>query len=186
MMNTMNTINTMNATVLFVDDEPAILDVLSRTFKNDIANILTCEFPLKALEILKSTHVDLVVLDLRMPGKDGLTLYKEMKEICPDLGVIFLTAHGDKESVQEALRLGADNFVDKPYEKNYLKLVVRKALEQLRYEALIKEILELFIYHYTDADPSAFKGMGYDEKEKTIRAALGVAKLKIGRKKNAS
>lgn len=179
-------VNTLNATILFVDDEPAILDVLSRTFKNEVSTVLTCENPMHALDLLKTNLVDLVVLDLRMPGKDGLTLYKEMKEIRPDLAVIFLTAHGDKESVQEALRLGADNFVDKPYEKNYLKLIVRKALEGARYESLIKEILELFLYHYTDADPSVFKQLPYEEKEKLIKAALGVAKLKIGRKKNSS
>ena len=179
-------VNTFNATILFVDDEPAILDVLARTFKNEVSTVLTCDNPLQALDVLKSNVVDLVVLDLRMPGKDGLTLYKEMKEIRPDLSVIFLTAHGDKDSVQEALRLGADNFVDKPYEKNYLKLIVRKALETSRYQSLIKEILEIFLYHYTDVDPSSFKNLLYEEKETLIKAALGVAKLKIGRKKNAS
>lgn len=179
-------INSYNATILFVDDEPAILDVLSRTFKNEVSRVVTCDQPLQAVDLVRKEPIDLVVLDLRMPGKDGLTLYKEMKEIRPDLTAIFLTAHGDKESVQEAMRLGAVNFVDKPYEKNYLKLVVHSALEKARYEILIKEILELFIYHYTDADMSGFKLMNIDEKEKTIRAALGVAKLKIGRKKDAS
>ena len=177
--------NIFNATVLFVDDEPAILDVLGRTFKNDISQIFTAAHPDEALDIIKKNNVELVVLDLRMPEKDGLTLYKELKEIRPNLSVIFLTAHGDKETVQEALRLGADNFVDKPYDKNYLKLAVRKALEQARYESLIKEILELFIFHYTDAEPESFSTMNFEEKEKTIKAALALARLKIDRKKSA-
>jgi len=178
-------INVHNATLLFVDDEPAILEVLSRTFQSEVSNVLTCENPLLAIDIVKKNHIDLVVLDLRMPGMDGITLYKEMKQFSPDLVAIFLTAHGDKESVQDALRLGAVNFVDKPYEKNYLKLVVRSALEKNRYETLIKEILELFVQTFTEADFARFKLMDINEKEKIIRAALGVAKIKIGRKKDA-
>lgn len=174
------------ATILFVDDEPAILDVLSRTFKNEVTRILTCDQPIEAVNIVKREPIDLVVLDLRMPHKDGLTLYKEMKEFRQDLTAIFLTAHGDKESVQEALRLGAINFVDKPYEKNFLKFVVRSALEKARYENLIREILELFVHNFSNEDLSRFMSMNICEKEKTIRAALGVAKLKMGRWENAS
>lgn len=173
-----------DAAILFVDDEADILAMMQDLFKSEIGTIETCENPIKALEVFKKRHFDLVVLDLKMPGMDGMTLLQEMKKIRPEIGCVFLSGHGDKESVQKAMRLGADNFVDKPFVTDYMRLAIKRAVEKARYETLLKDVLEIFIYHYTKVDVAKFASMDFFEKEKTIRAALGVAKLQILKKRN--
>jgi YesN/AraC family two-component response regulator len=142
--------------------------------------------PETARKIVSTNPVDVAVLDVRMPGTDGLTLFKELKQLQPSLLAIFLTGFGDKQSVQAAIRLGAENVIDKPFNYNYLRLSLVRAVEKSHQERLIREILELFVMHYTKLDFAKFEKLQAAEKERTLQAALGVARLQIMNRKQAA
>ncbi|HLE10499.1 MAG: hypothetical protein A2504_14460 [Bdellovibrionales bacterium RIFOXYD12_FULL_39_22] len=168
-----------DASVLLVDDESFILDILQATLKKSVRTIHMSERPKKAIEIARKKQIDLAVLDMKMPEMSGLQLLPELRKINPAMRAIFLTGNADKEHVQEALRMGVDNFLDKPFDNDHLKFVVAQSLEKYEYDRLLKDVLELFILHYTKLDVSKFATMPLAERDKAIRAALGVAKLKI-------
>ncbi len=171
-----------DASVLFVDDEPDILEILVDCMKGEVRNIYSTPNWEEALQLVQSKPIDLVVLDLKMPGKDGVSLLEDLRILRPDLGAIFLTAHGDKNSVQAALRLGAYDFIDKPFQVQLMKVYIHRALEKIYYERILKEVLELFIYHYSQLELSKFQQMSVAERDVALKAALGVARMKIMKK----
>ena len=87
-----------------------------------------------------------LILDVRMPGKDGLTLQREIRQSCPILPVILLTAHGDVPMAVDSMRAGAWHFVEKPYDRKHLLECVRRASDvnrRLRQEfESVREIQE--------------------------------------------
>ena len=176
-------IETHDASVLFVDDEKDILDILQRTFESSFRHVYVADNAVSALKIVKENVLDVAVLDMKMPDKTGLELCQEMKAIAPDLRFIFLTGFADRENIQAALRLGVDNFLDKPFDANYLKLSVMNAVEKAQYTRLVNDIMELFIQKNTSLDFSKFVALPMPEKKKIVRAALGVAKLQIANSK---
>jgi DNA-binding NtrC family response regulator len=176
-------IDVTGVSILFVDDEADILSLLSRMMKGEVDRIFTSVDPNEAIEIVRKNDVSIAVLDLKMPKMNGIELMQELLKVKPGLPCIFLSGYGDKESIRDALRLGAENFIDKPFDERYLKLAVRRAIEKVRYEELMRDILELFIQDYTKLDFENFGKLSPEEKDKTLRAALGVAKLQIEKKK---
>ena len=83
----------------------------------------------EALEALKAEDVDLVLTDRRLPGMDGVELVRQIKAEHPDLAVVVMTAYGTIESAVEAMRLGAEDYLVKPFEAAELLLVIRRAIE---------------------------------------------------------
>jgi nitrogen regulation protein NR(I) len=114
-------------TVLVVDDEVNLRKVLSATLKREGFETLTASHGDEALEILTKHTVDLVLTDLRMPGMDGLTLLKHVLDRHSGIPVVILTAHGTVDVAVEAMKLGAFDFLSKPFDQDELKLVLHKA-----------------------------------------------------------
>lgn len=114
--------------VLIVDDEPEVRHVLRDFFKKKGYNTLEAESGEKALELARSESVSAVLLDIRMPGMDGLATLEKLLEINPKLGVVMATASQDDEKVKKALELGAYGYVLKPFDFLYLELVVMSKL----------------------------------------------------------
>ena len=79
---------------------------------------------------------DIIISDVKMPDMDGIELLKAVRESQPDLGVILMTAFASVETARDAFKLGADDFIQKPFDVEELKLIVRKTLEK---QALIDE-----------------------------------------------
>jgi signal transduction histidine kinase/HD-like signal output (HDOD) protein/CheY-like chemotaxis protein len=116
------------ASILIVDDEEHIRDLLSDTLMVRGYHVETAENGLSALEIINDRRVDLMLLDMRMPVKDGLGLLDEIKEKLPGLPVIIVTGLASNEEVQEALQRGAFSCLRKPFEIDTLLGEVEKAL----------------------------------------------------------
>jgi two-component system response regulator (stage 0 sporulation protein F) len=115
--------------VLIIDDEEAIRTTLRVILQADY-EILEADSALSGLEILQREHADLVTLDVRMPGQSGidaLRLIRQSKEY-RGLPVILITGHGSLESACEALRLGATDYIEKPFGVDQVKASVRKGL----------------------------------------------------------
>jgi DNA-binding NtrC family response regulator len=102
-------------TLLMVDDEPSVLSALRRLFFDDDYQIQTTGSGEEALELLKKVSVDAALIDLKMPGMDGLTLLREMRKANYQIMTIMLTGHGSIKEAVEAIKLGAVDFIEKPY-----------------------------------------------------------------------
>ncbi len=114
--------------VLVVDDEPSILLEIAGTLKRHY-DVLTATNAEDAERILASERIDLLLTDLRLPGKDGLALLEAAKAAVPDLPVVLLSGHGTIEEAVKAIRLGAADFLEKPFGPERLQVTAERALE---------------------------------------------------------
>ncbi len=118
-------------TILIVDDEQMMRDLLSKILGRDGYILLTAEDGEEALQIMESRQVDIVITDIKMPKLDGFELLKETKIRRPNTTVIIMTAYGDTYTVKDALLLGADEYVTKPFKSYEISLVVERAYWRL-------------------------------------------------------
>jgi len=102
--------------VLVVDDERHIRWVISRALKAEDLEVVEFENGTDFLENLEKHRPDLVILDLKMPGIDGLEVLRRVKERQRDLPVIMITAHGTIETAIEAMKMGAHDYITKPFD----------------------------------------------------------------------
>lgn len=114
--------------VLIVDDDPAIIKVLASILGQDGIASVSAESGEQALQLMDEFAVDVVISDLRMPGMDGLALLGKLLNQWSELPVIILTAHGTVQSAVEAMKAGAADFLLKPFDREEVLFVVRKAL----------------------------------------------------------
>lgn len=122
--------------VLVVDDEPLMLRFIADVLKRRGLEVVCAENGAEAIRLLETDPFDLVISDMKMPIKNGLDVLKAAKAISPSLLVILATAHGTIESAVEAMKLGAFNYLIKPFSPEALEGVIEKAEEHLR---LVKE-----------------------------------------------
>jgi len=119
----------MKRRLLLVDDDEVFLRPLHRTLELRGYDVLPVQSAEEALDTLKSEDVDLVLTDRRLPGMDGVEFVRQLKAEHPDLAVVVMTAYGTIESAVEAMRLGAEDYLVKPFEAAELLLVIRRAIE---------------------------------------------------------
>src|ERR1043166_3361200 len=122
--------------ILIVDDEQSYRQLLSLVFESDGNNIRTAMNGRQALKALQEEPADVIISDVKMPDMDGIELLRSVRETLPDLGVVLMTAFASVETAREAFKLGADDFITKPFDVEELKLIVKKTLEK---QALIDE-----------------------------------------------
>jgi DNA-binding NtrC family response regulator len=122
----------MIARIAVVDDEPRMADVLAMVLRREGYEVTAFRGGAAALAALAERPFDLLVTDLRMPEPDGLEVLRRALEVEPELPVILLTAHGSVSSAIEAIRRGAFDYVEKPFDNDELKALVRRALDMTR------------------------------------------------------
>lgn len=127
-------------TVLIIDDEPNILGTLRTALELEGYSTLVSGTAELGLEKLSSSEVDLVLLDVNLPGKSGIAGLQEMKETYPQLEVVMMSGASNIETAVEATRLGAYSFLEKPLSVEKLLLTLRNALERSN---LVQENREL-------------------------------------------
>nr|WP_321404828.1 sigma-54 dependent transcriptional regulator [uncultured Desulfobacter sp.] len=111
--------------ILIVDDDPSILEVLEARLCTANFKVLKAKDADNAEQILKSQNgVDLLVSDIKMPGKDGMELFSDIRRYLPDLPVILMTAYGTIQDAVEAMKLGAVDYISKPFDgKDLIKKI---------------------------------------------------------------
>ena len=114
-------------TILIVDDEKNYLTILSALLEDEGFEVLTAPGGSEALEVHKSSDLDLILTDMKMPKMDGIELLENIKENDPDLPVIMMTAHGTVDKAVEAMQKGAYTYVLKPFDNERLIIYVKKA-----------------------------------------------------------
>jgi two-component system, NtrC family, response regulator PilR len=124
------------SSILIVDDEQSYRQLLSLVFQGDGHDIRTATNGREALEMVTAVPADLIISDVRMPDMNGIELLSAVRQSSPDMGVVLMTAFASVETARDAFKLGADDFIQKPFDVEELRLIVRKTLEK---QALIDE-----------------------------------------------
>jgi len=119
------------AHILIVDDDQALLEALPETLRlrMDDLDVDASDSAREALQRIAEAEHDALVVDIKMPGMDGLELLAEIKKIRPDTPTILITGHGDHDLAVEALRLGAYDYVTKPIDREYFVSCLTRAIE---------------------------------------------------------
>jgi two-component system NtrC family response regulator len=115
-------------TILIVDDEKNYLTILSAVLEDEGFEVLTALGGHEALEVHKTSDLDLILTDMKMPAMDGIELLEHIKSVDPDLPVIMMTAHGTVDKAVEAMQKGAYSYVLKPFDNERLIIYVKKAV----------------------------------------------------------
>ena len=128
--------NTPSCKVLVVDDEPIKRSVLEDGLRDAGYSVSATGNPMEAEPLLEKTYFDVIITDLRMPGQDGLSFLSDLKRQRPEQAVIVMTAYGTVETAVEAMKLGAFDYIQKPFSTEELLLKLDRLL---RYEGLSRE-----------------------------------------------
>jgi two-component system response regulator PilR (NtrC family) len=119
-------------TIHIIDDEPVIQDVLSQLLTSEGYEVEVSSSGEEALNKHATQSFDLILLDLLMPGLDGIEVLKAIKKIDPQALIIIITAYASVESAIAAMKLGAFDYIQKPFKHDELILIIRRALEHKR------------------------------------------------------
>lgn len=117
--------------ILIVDDEPRILLLMQSLLKANGYTIVTAKDGAGALEIVRGGGIDIAITDLRMQPMDGMTLFKEIHAIAPNIPVILLTAYASVETAIEAMKLGIFDYITKPFKVDDMVACLKRAEEKL-------------------------------------------------------
>ena len=120
------------ARILIVDDQEMLRDSLAATLAREGHEVVAAGDGAAALSRLESTRIDLLLTDLRMPKMSGIELLAEAKKRRPDLPIVLMTAFATVQTAVEAMKLGAYDYIQKPFEADELKLLVERTLEHSR------------------------------------------------------
>lgn len=119
--------------ILLVDDEQNMRRIMEATLRREGFNTIPAEDGAAALRVLQNHPVQVIVTDLKMPGIDGMTLLRECNLNYPDIPVIMLTAHGTVETAVEAMKIGAFDFISKPFDIAEIRNSLHKACARFRH-----------------------------------------------------
>jgi len=120
----------MKEKILIVDDQFGIRILLNEVFQKEGYQTFQAANGVQALEIVTKHQPDLVLLDMKIPGMDGIEILKRMKVIEPEIRVIIMTAYGELDMIQEAKDLGALTHFAKPFDIDDIRAAVRKHIPQ--------------------------------------------------------
>jgi len=115
------------AKVLIVDDEKDFVEMFSLRLATQGEKVFTAYSGQEALTLLEKEPIDVVILDIRMPGMDGIETLKQIKKLYPIVEVILLTGHGSTETAVEGMKLGAFDYLMKPADFEDIKIKLENA-----------------------------------------------------------
>ena len=130
----------MPRTILIVDDEKGVRDSLQKLLEFEAYRVIQAEDGPSALDLVRDELVDIVLLDVKMPGMDGLEVLSRLHEDHPQLPVVIISGHGTIQTAVEATRLGAFDFIEKPIDADRILVVIRNGLAQRK---LMRENVDL-------------------------------------------
>ncbi|MCX7991958.1 MAG: sigma-54 dependent transcriptional regulator, partial [Proteobacteria bacterium] len=136
--------------ILVVDDEKGMRDLLRKVLSKEGYEVILAEDGEEGLTLIKENAFDIVIADLDMPVMNGIEMIKRAKDFDPNITIIIITAYASIESAVEALKLGAYDYLIKPFEIDELKIIVKKAMERINLVSeniyLKQEIEEKFYF----------------------------------------
>ena len=139
------------SSVLVIDDKKSMREMLCQTLTAEGFDVNSASSGAQGIDLAHDKSFDVIVTDLKMPDMDGINVLSQIRDSDPDASVIMMTAYATIENAVEAMKLGAFDFITKPFDTNHLTFLIRRALEQRQLEAeneLLKE--EIDTAHDTD------------------------------------
>src|SRR6187401_2316107 len=121
-----------NGTILVVDDEDIMREILETLLTREGYEVRLSASGAEGLELARSVPFDAAIVDIMMPGLDGIATLDELKRIDDDLAVVILTAYASVESAISAMKSGAFDYVTKPFKNEEVLVVIRNAMERRR------------------------------------------------------
>lgn len=113
-------------TVMVVDDELMMRKLVERVLTRDGFQVVLAGDGEEALRLLTERRVEIIISDINMPRLNGFELLRSVKQLYPNIAVVMMTAYGDTYSVNDALLLGADEYVTKPFQSHEIALIVER------------------------------------------------------------
>lgn len=132
----------MREKILIIEDDPAMRLGMSHFLSSSGFKVNECDNGEKAFEMLKEDVYDIVITDLRLPGKDGLSILKEIRSRHPHTGVIVITAFAEVKTAVQAIKDGAFDYIAKPFSNEELLFVVERFINFRRLEKEVHELKE--------------------------------------------
>src|SRR5438552_3163845 len=126
--------------ILVVDDEPRQLEILKTILEREGYDVEVAASAESAVALLRDNPAEVILTDLKLPGRDGIDLLEEASRLAPQSSVIIMTAHGTIDTAVEAMKKGAFDYLTKPLVRDTVFLAVRRAMEKAR---LMRENLDL-------------------------------------------
>ncbi|MDD3045518.1 MAG: response regulator [Candidatus Delongbacteria bacterium] len=120
--------------ILIVDDEENMLKMLKTFFEEKEFKCYTAKNGREALEVIEANKVDLVITDMKMPEMDGLELLRVIKEKYNNISAVIMTGFAEEYTTTEALNLGADGYITKPFRNKELLLILKRIQQLNQYE----------------------------------------------------
>jgi len=119
-----------SANILVVDDEQIVLNLVEDTLTDEGYSVTTTPSPREAIELVKEQVFDFILTDIRMPEMNGIELVKEVHNITPTIGVIFMTGYANLDTAKQAIKEGAFDYIMKPFELSEIRQAITRAVEQ--------------------------------------------------------
>ena len=119
-------------TILVIDDEEIMREILDTLLSREGYDVRLASSGAEGLELARATPFDAVIVDIMMPGLDGIATLDELKRVDEDLAVIIITAYASVESAISAMKNGAFDYITKPFKNDEVLVVIRNAMERRR------------------------------------------------------
>ncbi|MDX9846489.1 MAG: sigma-54 dependent transcriptional regulator [Tenuifilaceae bacterium] len=169
--------------ILILDDEKVFRDEIREFLENESFTVLAAEKPSEAFKILECAHVDVLILDLRLPEMDGFAVLEKVKEIYPHIEVIMITGHGDMDAVIQAMRMGAVEFFPKPFRLLDMKAAIKRTRRFIELAQRFKEVNQS--YEMVSKDLRSNFGYEIIGKSKPIQQVMDLMR-KVAQVENTS
>ncbi|MRG87882.1 response regulator transcription factor [Salinibacillus xinjiangensis] len=136
--------------ILLVDDEPFVLKQLEYLIGefHPQWETFSCVDSIQALQVLNQHNIQLAILDIELPGKDGLTLAKEMKKSFSQVNIVMLSAYQDFRYAKTSIRIGVDDYLTKPIIEEELKEVLGRYVQQYNFSTVVLDTLNYIHQNY--------------------------------------
>lgn len=157
----------MKPAILIVDDDEVMRETLSDVFAKMDYEVFATGTGMETIQSIHRQLIDLVLLDIRLPDMDGITVLKKIKEIDTDLMVVMMTAYSDVQTAVVAMKAGAYDYINKPFELDELKMLIQKAVET---QSLRNEVRRLRRQH--EGEDSCVQIYGNSPQVESIRELI--------------
>ena len=168
----------MKTRILVVDDEEPIRKTMRMTLEYEGFDVIEAASGSEALDIIESASPDLVFLDIKMSGMDGLEVLERIKQDSPEIQVVMISGHGNVQTAVQATKLGAFDFIEKPFEGSELLDRVRRALaaaERTRGDERRVREIRFRLDSLTPREREVMEGVVAGRLNKQVAADLGIS-----------
>lgn len=125
--------------LLIIDDQKLIRDSLKLALNDEGYHVLLAENGKQGIAVLKKNNIDLILLDLKLPDSNGIDILKQIKAINPECIVIMMTGYGTIENAVAAMKLGAFDYINKPFKSKHISTIIKLALETQKLQEEVNE-----------------------------------------------